>query len=907
MNCDLNNFIVFLSTIYYIMDGRIYSPEKGKFVSLKTKHGQKVLKNYNEHRVGGDKHQNCAYCKIVNPQTGKLVSTYGQTGGRVIRDYVEQEGGKFKYIWFKKDRDDNDIDIDILVYSGHSRIIFGKSQNNHEYKLKQIYRNKDSHFLIYKITGFMGKSVEYSRYSEPILIDINGVNDYKVTYCYQKFNGFESGNNEITLHDFTKKVLKNTITGKLANPNDVIPDYTREFSFNKCVKEMEGPTNQKNIYESTLAPVSPLPAENAIPTPPAPTPPAPAPTPTPPPAPPPPAIHEVELAKSDVLSNNILFSGGDSTDKTVQIETYQYFTTLPPDTVISIYAMYSPLTINGNNFSYKCFIGRGGMGQVCSYMYDNRRLAVKEDKSNLHSEYAHLNIEASILLNRKNMKQHVIPFIRNNNFIIMPEITVLNDFITTYTPSFKTKILILCRIIYCINELASKGLYYTDLKMINVGIIFTSEYRIKCFLIDIGSISEAGQMTITTGIFSDETKESKERTILTTIKHLCHDLFTPEDIPNDKPVDIPKYIIELQNKFERFNGIHAYLDELYILAFRYETKIIKDGNAKVRNAEKRKANAEAVAVAEAQAAANAEAEARRAAEAAANAEAEARRAAEAAANAEAEAASKAEAAERKAVARRKATSKAAGNVAKAVINAVVAKAAKANAEAKAAANAEAVARNAAKAAARNATKAVANAKAAANAAKAAKAAKVAKVKRNVNEALNSNDWKNMSKVIRDVNITTSNILEDNTNFQNKLVKLSTLRNKKKRVYNRKMATAVERVKEVGRLATNLSTLGEEQQMEAIKKIKNKLSELTSLTSAGTHEWNSDNLEFKTNLLNIIKGLQQLNIKKLNLNAQRKVSSTSNAHKSVHSIYIIMENLRLLKDEELINEFNQLKI
>jgi len=67
--------------------------------------------------------------------------------------------------------------------------------------------------------------------------------------------------------------------------------------------------------------------------------------------------------------------------------------------------------------------------------------------------------------------------------------------------------------------------------------------------------------------------------------------------------------------------------------------------------------------------------------------------------------------------------------------------------------------------------------------------------------------------------------------------------------------------------------------------------------------NSDNLEFKTYLLNIIKGLQKLDIKQLNLNAQRN----SNAHKSVHSIYIIMKNLRLLKDEELINEFNQLKI
>jgi hypothetical protein len=89
------------------MEGRIYSPEKGKFVSLKTKHGQKVLKNYNEHRVGGDKHQNCAYCKIVNPQTGKLVSTYGQTGGRVIRDCVKQEGGVFDEKYMKILYDNN--------------------------------------------------------------------------------------------------------------------------------------------------------------------------------------------------------------------------------------------------------------------------------------------------------------------------------------------------------------------------------------------------------------------------------------------------------------------------------------------------------------------------------------------------------------------------------------------------------------------------------------------------------------------------------------------------------------------------------------------------------------------------------------------------------------------------------
>ena len=169
----------------------------------------------------------------------------------------------------------------------------------------------------------------------------------------------------------------------------------------------------------------------------------------------------------------------------------------------------------------------------------------------------------------------------------------------------------------------------------------------------------------------------------------------------------------------------------------------------------------------------------------------------------------------------------------------------------------------------------------------------------------------MSEVIRDVNGTTNNILKYNKKFQNKLVQLSALRNKIRRVYNRKTDTAVKRVKEVGRLATNLSTLGVEQQMEAIKKIKNKLSELTSLTSAGTHVVNTDNLEFKENLLNIIKGLQELDIEKLNLNAQRKVSSKSNeqsnAHKSVFSIYTIMQNLRLLKDDDLIRELNKLKI
>ena len=120
------------------MDGRIYSPEKGKFVSLKTKHGQKVLKNYNEHRLGGDKHHNCAYCKIVNPKTGKLVSTYGQTGGRVIRDYVKQEGGGAKFYRITKDEIGNNGYINGYIEKLHW---YGQVRRlNYIRQKKQIWR-----------------------------------------------------------------------------------------------------------------------------------------------------------------------------------------------------------------------------------------------------------------------------------------------------------------------------------------------------------------------------------------------------------------------------------------------------------------------------------------------------------------------------------------------------------------------------------------------------------------------------------------------------------------------------------------------------------------------------------------------------------------------------------------------
>ena len=107
------------------MEGKIYSPEKGKFVSVKTKHGQKVLKNYNEHRLGGDKHQNCAYCKIVNPKTGKMVSTYGQTGGRVIKSYNMIGGGGILYsLKFNKKNPLKDVLTHVYIKFDEIRILF---------------------------------------------------------------------------------------------------------------------------------------------------------------------------------------------------------------------------------------------------------------------------------------------------------------------------------------------------------------------------------------------------------------------------------------------------------------------------------------------------------------------------------------------------------------------------------------------------------------------------------------------------------------------------------------------------------------------------------------------------------------------------------------------------------------
>ena len=78
------------------MNSKIFSPEKNKFVTIKSKHGQDILRKYEEHRKGGNKKHKCAFSHIVNPKTGNKVSIYGQTGGGVLRDYRGMSGGMFR-------------------------------------------------------------------------------------------------------------------------------------------------------------------------------------------------------------------------------------------------------------------------------------------------------------------------------------------------------------------------------------------------------------------------------------------------------------------------------------------------------------------------------------------------------------------------------------------------------------------------------------------------------------------------------------------------------------------------------------------------------------------------------------------------------------------------------------------
>ena len=66
---------------------KIYSPEKQKYVKVRSKHGQHILHSYNNHMLHGEKCNDCKYSKIVNIHTNRIVSTYGNIGKNIINQY----------------------------------------------------------------------------------------------------------------------------------------------------------------------------------------------------------------------------------------------------------------------------------------------------------------------------------------------------------------------------------------------------------------------------------------------------------------------------------------------------------------------------------------------------------------------------------------------------------------------------------------------------------------------------------------------------------------------------------------------------------------------------------------------------------------------------------------------------
>lgn len=66
---------------------KIYSPEKQKYVKVRSKHGQHILHSYNNHMLHGKKCTDCKFSKIVNIHTNRMVSTYGKIGKNIINQY----------------------------------------------------------------------------------------------------------------------------------------------------------------------------------------------------------------------------------------------------------------------------------------------------------------------------------------------------------------------------------------------------------------------------------------------------------------------------------------------------------------------------------------------------------------------------------------------------------------------------------------------------------------------------------------------------------------------------------------------------------------------------------------------------------------------------------------------------
>ena len=567
------------------MEGKIYSPEKAKFVSVKTKHGQKVLKIYNEHLLGGDKHHNCAYCKIVNPKTGKMVSTYGQTGGRVIKSYVEQEGGareiyygkkgeekyfihdKFiRYYRFQKIRskkkyivgsdpisfykiartkpiNENDYTINkILTAKEIKNKNMGYGESEKEWLKRVYYKQTDLYFYLIYIDDikYNNRSI-YDGISgqNKIKLSKQNLDNCKIYYYYINIiptknilrNIFINPKNRVKyiiepLKQFVKVIKYYSDTSQ---PDKALnTDYENIEQYIKIINENKQPTSSPTPSQRPSPGPGPYPGVSlssqtpslspSLPTPSSPTPlqrpsprqrpsPTPLQRPSPTPSPrqrplPTPSPRQRPLPTPSPNLVDGLYPIIINTEPDIRsIDTYNFF-----NNNLLCVTQYNDhnITINEEVFRKVMCVGRGSYGEVCHYTSDTKDIVIKSLRHGRTTNYNKIASEYLKENGLQNLKKYIVPHIshevRNKiNLIIMPKILILENILKTNNnilEPIKIRLIILYNIIQSIYELFNKGLFYTDIKLDNVGIINIKDNEFKCFLIDLGSISKEEDNTL---------------------------------------------------------------------------------------------------------------------------------------------------------------------------------------------------------------------------------------------------------------------------------------------------------------------------------------------------------------------------------------------------------------------------
>jgi hypothetical protein len=232
------------------------------------------------------------------------------------------------------------------------------------------------------------------------------------------------------------------------------------------------------------------------------------------------------------------------------------------------------LTINDMIFSQTCSLGQGAFGQVCSYNNGDIHLAKKTIIQ--PSEELNNNKTASILLKETpHKKKYVIPFIYHVNLVLMPVIIPLDKFMKKYTPSFKTKLMILQQVIYNLYKLSDgdNKLYFTDLKQANIGIMKYSSNIIRCYLIDLGSLNNnRGRIIRPRFVQQHILYEISSKDIMTiALNYLIHgsidDVYHPKFsiLSLEEYNSMPPYVRHLDN--------HISLEDYYTIFRDYNTSI----------------------------------------------------------------------------------------------------------------------------------------------------------------------------------------------------------------------------------------------------------------------------------------------------------------------------------------------